>query len=60
MNAAPEDLSILESLVGASLHMLMFGGNKKYIGVKYLDVSDLPGLTQIAPGVFHMPYLKVR
>jgi hypothetical protein len=59
IKAAPGDLSILESLVSASLHMLMFGGIKKHIGVKCLEVSDLLGLTQIAPGVFHMPYLNV-
>lgn len=53
------DVSASRSLVEATMDILLFGGGKKCFGFKVLEGEALPGLMHLAPGVFHMPYLKV-
>ena len=53
------EVSAARDLVEALIEILLFGGNKKCFGFKVLEGEALPGLTILAPGVFHMPYLKV-
>lgn len=53
------DISTTRCLIEAAMDVMLFGGSKRCIGFKVLEGESLPGLANISPGVFHIPYLKV-
>lgn len=55
-----EDISAFSKLTEAVVDVLIRGGKRKYPGVKLLEGISWLGLLHVAPGVFHMDYLKVR
>lgn len=55
-----EDISAFLKLTEAVMDVLVQGGKRTYPGFKLLEGTSWPGLLHVAPGVFHMDYLKVR
>lgn len=56
----PLRLSEAKRIIETSLSVLLLGGGRKYTGFRVENGIDSVGLIQLAPGVFHMPYLKVH
>lgn len=54
-----DDIATSQKIIDAAITLLLFGGGKQCTGFSVFDGRDMPGLTQLAPGVFHFPYLKV-
>jgi hypothetical protein len=54
-----EDISAFNKLTEAVMDVLVQGGKRTYPGFKLLEGTSWPGLLHVAPGVFHMDYLKV-
>lgn len=54
-----EDIKQTKGLLEAAINTLLYGGNKKNNGFRILDGRSFMGLANLAPGVFHMPFLKV-
>lgn len=50
----------LESLVSAVLHTLLLGTARTAGGYKSDDIESTNALVKVAPGVFHISYVKVR
>jgi hypothetical protein len=46
-------------LVPSAIKALLFGKQKRHVGVKWVEGVDWDGLVQLAPAVFHVPYLEV-
>lgn len=47
------------ALIEGAVEIALLGGSKRVNGIKALEGADIQGLTQLLPGVFHMPHLKV-
>lgn len=47
------------TLMQSAINVLLFGKQKRHVGVKWVDGEDWDGLVQLAPAVFHVPYLEV-
>lgn len=50
----------LENLVSAVLHTVVLGTARQASGYKSEDVESANALVKVAPGVFHVNYIKVR
>ena len=48
------------AIIKAAMDIALFGGAKRVHGIKVIEGTEVRGLTQLLPGVFHMPHLKVR
>ena len=46
-------------IIKGAIDIVLFGGLKRVNGIKVLEGSAAQGLTQLLPGVFHIPHLKV-
>jgi hypothetical protein len=55
-----EDLALFHKVLDASMITLIRGASKRPTGVKVLEGFSWLGLVNLAPGVFHMDYLKAR
>lgn len=58
-SASVDSIQYSRSLLEGAVEIALFGGSKRVNGVKVLEGADTQGLTQLLPGVFHMPHLKV-
>lgn len=54
-----EDMALFHKVLEAAMVILIRGASKKPAGVKILEGASWSGLINLAPGVFHMDYLKV-
>lgn len=54
-----QDISSLCKITETILEVLIQGGKRTYAGFRLLERHRWPGLLHVAPGVFHIDYLKV-